>query len=38
MAMVGVLVDESAVQFFLFGGLHVTTFILLVWLKPFANR
>ncbi|CAB1104649.1 unnamed protein product [Ectocarpus sp. CCAP 1310/34] len=37
-AIVGVLVDNSAVQLGLFCAMHSSTFILLVVFKPFANR
>lgn len=37
-ACVGVLIDDSALKLFLFCGFHVVMFVVLVWLKPFANR
>lgn len=37
-AMIGVLVDDSVVQLLLLGGLHSVMFVVLVCLKPFANR
>ena len=37
-ASVAVLVDDSAAQLFSFCGLHTVSFLLLVFLKPFANR
>ncbi|CAM9211738.1 unnamed protein product [Scytosiphon promiscuus] len=35
--MVGVLIDDSVVQLFLLGGLHLTILVILLCLKPFAN-
>ena len=37
-ALVGVLIDESVVQLLAFCGIHLVMFIILVCLKPFANR
>lgn len=37
-ACVGVLIDDSVIQLFLFTGIQATMFIVLVTLKPFANR
>lgn len=38
LASIAVLVDNSAMQFWLFSAMHSLTFVLLVGLKPFANR
>lgn len=38
LGVVGAVVEESVLQLSLFCGMHTVSFLLLVILKPFANR
>lgn len=38
MASIGVLVSDNVQQLLLFGGVHASCCIVLVWVRPFSNR